>query len=378
MHLSTNPLLSSNKVLYSNSDWYFRPMNRYVNFLISKWLGSRVFRNILFWLILGITNVLTMVTITEENMSFLTMIKMFSVHLLMYAPAAYLHNLILLPKYFLKKQYVQYYGLSLVLILINTFFNKHLLINFMEDLPQELQGGNVEHISYGAVLITNFIWIGAFGMVKLGVDWLSQRSRVERLEKEHVKSELDLLKSKMNPHFLFNGLNTIYGLSIKKDELTSEAILMLSEIMRYVIYDCNADKVKLSDEAQYIQNYINFGKLRRKNAENIHFTTKGKLKNKFIAPLLVIPFIENAFKHGYDSRTEDAWIKIELETQENEVVFRCSNSALKHKDHNRNDKGIGIENIRKRLAILYPNKHNLILNNLSNSFEVELKLDLNE
>ena len=208
-----------------------------------------------------------------------------------------------------------------------------------------------------------------------------QKRKKEEALKEKVKAEMSFLKSQINPHFLFNSLNSIYSLSYSKSEYTNEAILLLSDMMRYMLYESKGDKVQLDKEIKYIENYIALQKYRisKKSNVSIRFKCSGKANRHQIEPMLFIPFIENAFKHGI-SYNEVSIVDIKLDIHHDKLVFEIFNTRphktklqLEQAGH---DSGIGFTNTARRLDLLYQNKYKLRYHNGKDLFSTKLELNL--
>lgn len=201
-----------------------------------------------------------------------------------------------------------------------------------------------------------------------------QQQKLE-VEIQNINIEKDFLKSQLNPHFLFNTLNNLYGLSVKKDDSAPEVILNLSDIMSYTLYESNSEKVPLEKEIDFIKNYFELEKMRYPKDKDIQLEISGDehISGLYIAPLLTFTFIENAFKYGLKS--QNSFIKQEVIINDNQFLFIVENDKEKLSEKNKFG-GIGIENIKKRLQLLYPNQHQLEINNLENSFRIELKINL--
>lgn len=191
-------------------------------------------------------------------------------------------------------------------------------------------------------------------------------------EKAKATAELDTLRLQINPHFYFNTLNNLYGLALEKSSRTAEAILKLSNIMEYVIYDCRSEKVLLDKEVNFIESYIQLERLRYE--ENIHISFENHINsNSFsIAPMLLIPFVENAFKHGSETINGSFCVSIKTKIENNYLFFLVRNSSK----HPTNRGGIGLDNVRKRLNFLYPGKYQLDIDNANEVFEVKLSIQL--
>lgn len=204
----------------------------------------------------------------------------------------------------------------------------------------------------------------------------SEISKHEKIEAELKlrEAELKLLKSQIQPHFLFNTLNNLYSLSIQKSERTSDVIIKISDLLNYIIYDCNTDKVSLEKEFEFIQSYIDLEKLRYDDSLKIITNISGDLHGKFIAPMILHTFIENSFKHGASKDTGNPWININLSIKANWLNFTVINSKLN--DDNNSLCGIGIENAKKRLQLIYPNQHSLEIENKKNTFNISLEIQV--
>lgn len=193
-------------------------------------------------------------------------------------------------------------------------------------------------------------------------------------ESSRTASELNYLRKQTNPHFLFNALNSIYSLAYKKSDLVPDAIVTLSEMMRYMLYETDNQTVFLEKEINYIQNYIELQKLRLNNIENIFINIHGETREKYIEPLLLISFVENAFKYGTDYKGV-AYVKIKITIQEDNLDFIIENKIQDYSKDPDNS-GIGMNNIENRLNLLYPNTHQLTVLESDNNYIVHLKLKL--
>lgn len=212
------------------------------------------------------------------------------------------------------------------------------------------------------------------GFIKIALEWFKAQRRQEELEKEKLNAELELLKQQVNPHFLFNSLNSIYALAQRKSENAPEAVLQLSQMMRYMIYESNTPTVALDRELDYIENFMNLKKLRLSNLVNVHYEMEGNPAGLKIEPMLLIPFIENAFKHGV-SYTEncDIWIKINV--GQRKLHLTVSNKIYRRE--NDEPGGFGLKNVSIRLDLLYPHEqHQLIVTQENNIYTVSLSLQL--
>lgn len=215
-----------------------------------------------------------------------------------------------------------------------------------------------------------------FEISKLYSKTLKIQNQKAALEIQNINIEKNFLKAQLNPHFLFNTLNNLYGLCIKKDDSAPEVILNLSDIMSYTLYESNTEKVALAKELEFIKNYFELEKMRYSAAKNmqLNIPKEDYLSGLYIAPLLTFTFLENAFKYGLKGN-EEQFVHLEIKVQDNKFHFQLQNDIEQGTKDNEFG-GIGITNVRKRLQLLYPNKHQLDIENLGTKFSVNLIIDL--
>jgi len=226
-----------------------------------------------------------------------------------------------------------------------------------------------------------FITLAAAVTVKLLRMHYKSLEFEQELIREKLSSELNFLRAQTNPHFLFNTLNNLYVLARKKSDKTADAIMMLSKIMRYVIYECRAPRVAVGDEAKIIQDYIELEKLRYNKRLTIDYQEEIDNPHTPIAPLLLLPFVENSFKHGASGTTGEAEIHIYLLLHENDLSFSVKNTVDSDFEipANGNDNGgIGLKNVQRQLDLLYPGQHELSIIRENGFFKADLKLRLTE
>jgi two-component system, LytTR family, sensor kinase len=202
------------------------------------------------------------------------------------------------------------------------------------------------------------------------------RNKTISLERDNLHLELNFLKSQVNPHFLFNVLNSIYSLIVEKDEVAADIIVRLSGLMRYSLYETDSEKVPLKRDVEFISQYVELERIRFQSRANISFNSKADFKNYEVPPMLFISFVENAFKHGVSTSGKKSWVNLNFNMEDTSVIFRIENSKPTHINHEQVQGGIGLINVKKRLDLLYPDKHKLIVKNNEQSFLVELKLQL--
>jgi two-component system LytT family sensor kinase len=310
----------------------------------------------------------------------------------------YTNYLILVPKFFFQVRKLRYF-LSVILVLSLLYFvydrSNELVFKYVpgrnniEELDKSKEDRNLHgpprpdglfrRPPFPDMHLFNYAFTNLFLVFfSLGMRVLERHSQTEKhqkeLEKEKLNSELALLKNQISPHFFFNTLNNIYSLISINAEDSRKAVLKLSKLMRYLLYDSEHGNTKLSNEIDFMNNYIDLMKLRMSNKINLNVLFPAKYEDINIPPLIFIPFIENAFKHGISYR-EKSFINISMTTEKGSVKFRCANSLIKISDENEpGQSGIGLENVTKRLNLLFPGKHELKIDKTDTEFDVRLQI----
>ena len=205
--------------------------------------------------------------------------------------------------------------------------------------------------------------------------WYDEKQRLQEMKKSMIQAELSFLKSQIHPHFLFNSLNSIYYLALSKDDKAPEAILSLSDLLRFVTTESNNNRIPLENEVKILEKYIHLQNLRASEKVELLFQVKGSLHDCTIMPLTFIPFVENAFKYGISAHT-NCFIHINIVVENNSLIFTCDNSIVSGINDRNCSEGIGLENIKKRLHLTYPEHHSLTISIDSQAFCVELQIDL--
>nr|WP_294944921.1 sensor histidine kinase [uncultured Mucilaginibacter sp.] len=285
----------------------------------------------------------------------------------------YLNYLTFIPRFLDKKKYWQYAVAGLV-TMIAVGLAKYGLALLFKHIILVRAGKQISFWDYEfSTFFTSLVFVFLSTVYRFTVDWFLNERIQRDLENQRLSAELSFLKSQINPHFLFNSLNSIYSLAYQKSDTTPEAILKLSEIMRYMLYECNDNKVELTKELQYLQNYIDLQKIRFGNKAFINFEITGEVTNQLVVPLLLISFIENAFKHGV-ANDPAAPIVLKINLSDGHLYFFVQNK--KH-THNRDASGgIGLVNVKRRLDLLYPSKYNLEIRDETDTYTVQLSLVL--
>ncbi len=290
----------------------------------------------------------------------------------------YINYMFLIPEFIKKNKKYWWYMFSFIFLMFITSAIKTVIaVLNPDDLLQITRDGKHHPFSINAYAILCVFIAGFFlvcsCIIKFAVDWFSNERIQRNLESEKKDMELQFLKSQLNPHFLFNSLNNIYSLAYQKSDKTADAILKLSEIMRYMIYESNDSWVGLSKEVEYVQSFVELQKLRFKDGAAVEITINGEVDGQQIVPLILISFVENAFKHGVANDSEDP-IKINIIANQKILHFSVSNK--KSKTNKDAMGGVGLNNVERRLELLYPNRYKLNIVNSATHYTTELMLDL--
>jgi len=330
---------------------------------ILLWLKNKTIMNMVYWVGFALAIFIPVQTIQSISMAFRISIGI----VLPLIPAVYFHFFIL--ERFHKRGENLKYIIILILFLILAGVTTQYFIDL---LVPEVKGG------IKAFLNPPFLIIFTSGF-RYYTQGLKLQMQLQEAQAKQYKAELDLLKFQVNPHFFFNTLNNLFAMARKhKDQSTAKGIAKLAHLMRYLIYDCNVDKISLEKEIEQIGYFLALQKLRFSEDDNIKivFTKTGNYEDKLITPMLLIPFVENAFKHGI-SLSSKSEIIINLSTDNQHFFFEVTNQINKNKkDKELNESGIGLINVRRRLELLYPDSHELKIENSGDTFYVALKLDL--
>lgn len=302
------------------------------------------------------------------------------VHFIGFIVATYLNLYLLIPRFLVYRKYVPYFILVFLLATSTTFLTQ---------LLQQLTSKYVLHFRIEEDLVFLFFHISFycfFLMMLTSMFYFLRRKmslqemgvKLQEVEKQQVMSELKALKSQINPHFFFNTLNSIYSLSLENSPKTPEVVLKLSGLMRYVLYESSSDKVSLKKELEFVKNYIDLEKSRFEDSVHVQFEAdEQKLAHYHVAPLLFIPFIENAFKHCNKSGAPVPVIKITFDTaQLPRLLFRVENTKEESLNNHVAAGGVGLENVKQRLNLIYPDKHTLKIDDEGGWYRIHLEVDL--
>lgn len=226
------------------------------------------------------------------------------------------------------------------------------------------------------IILFPVLYFNIFGFLfRTFIEWIKDRKIKAELEKDKLASQLELLKSQINPHFLFNTLNNIDVLILDEPKRASDYLKKLSEILRFMLYETNTERVPLSMEVDYITKFLELQKIRTSNDKFVKFEVIGKMENRFIAPMIFIHFVENAFKYATNKKIENA-ISIRLDISDNKVFFLCKNHINSSDVTTQDNNGLGFNLIKQRLELTYGMDYNLNVNTVDNWYFVKLEIQL--
>jgi two-component system LytT family sensor kinase len=334
--------------------------------------GLQVFWHLFIWL--SLMSFVLFVIHSNSKMTAHNLLILFGIYGLINISLFYLNYLVLIPRFLNRKHYAIYAATVLLVVIVYGFAKYGVGLIFPNEVLLRSKNELIAFWPYFvSTVITSAMFIFLSIVLKFSIDWFLNE-RVQRdLENQRLSAELAFLKSQINPHFLFNSLNSIYSLAYQGSQNTPGAILKLSEIMRYMLYESNDNKVALEKELQYLQNYIDLQNIRFGDKALIDFKIEGEVTDQRIVPLLLIAFIENAFKHGITSDADSA-IKLLIRVDDKHLYFFIENK--KHNNNRDAAGGIGLGNVKRRLDLLYPRKYNLEIRNEIDTYTCELSLVL--
>lgn len=338
---------------------------------IESVIFNRLTRNIIFWGLFGFY-----LTPTKENV-FQNFIVLTLTVLISYGIPAYINNLLLIPKYLVKRRYGWYLLLFAVLLALTTIESFYITVWVNQWFPSSNYMGDLKTTPLPSHVMPSIMFFLFLGAGKFTADGIDNQRKLENLERQKLASELESLKSQINPHFIFNALNTIYGLSRKTSPAAAAATIKLSDILRYILYECNDEKIPLKEELNFIKQYIEFAKLRARPNVKLNFEIGSNTKELQIAPLLLLPLVENAMKHGLAKQIEQPWVNISISIEGNSVLFVCANSNYSRRNLELDmSSGIGLKNVYRRLELLYNDSHTIDITETDAEYSVNLKLEL--
>jgi two-component system LytT family sensor kinase len=334
--------------------------------------------HVTFWLLIGL--ILTIqVIFNRQSFSLHELAVIYGYSGLVNISIFYINYTLLIPLLVKEQKRYGLYIVSIVLLIVVMCIIKTVAASLNPEIILSYSSGKVTP-AYSSItryaaesLFFSGFFVVVSALLKFAIDWFGNERVQRNLEMERKEMELQFLKSQLNPHFLFNSLNNIYSLAYQKSDKTADAILKLSEIMRYMIYESNDRWVSLSKEIEYVQSFIELQKLRFKNGAAVEFTMNGEIDDQQIVPLILISFVENAFKHGV---ANDPSNPIKINIIANQKILHFSITNKKNKYNKDEMGGVGLNNVERRLQLLYPDRYKLNIVNSATHYTSELMLDI--
>jgi len=320
--------------------------------IYTKWTFERVLRHVIYWMAWLVFFSSVKAILFEDSFARWAILESFFIIPKCFVTYCTIYWLI--PEFFLKQkraQFFLYFGLILCIGGV---------VMWTIEVPYCHDSNFLENFLSINILLkfADLIYVAAIPTaIKLAQESFRQQRLAEKIKEQALNAELQLLKNQLHPHFLFNTLNNLYSLVLYNDEAAPDVVLRLSDLLSYMLYDCNIEKINLKKEVELISNYIELEKIRFNNRLSLETDFDEHIEKYKIAPLMLLPFVENAFKHGIASNNQAAWVKISLQIDHGQLYYQVENSLP---DTNEKDKrsplnsGIGLSNIRKRLDMLYP------------------------
>ncbi len=342
--------------------------------------GVRISIHILFWILYLLFSALNINRLYPDEKLFELMYRM-SFTMPVDIIAAYFTAYFLVPKLLYRKKYLLFgsifiisaIGLILLQRAILWFYTYPVLLNSIPRSPFFLMNwlSNFTNVYTAAAVVI---------VIKLVKQSFSEQKRLQSLKKEQVEAELKFLKAQVHPHFLFNTLNNLYALTLDKSEKASEVVLKLSDLLNYMLYECNEPTILLSKEISLIENFLALERIRYGESLLVQLKIEGETAAKKISPMLLLPFVENAFKHGVSKISRNAKVEIKMEVNGPVLRFTVSNSKplLVEKDETGYTEGIGLNNVKRRLELLYPDDYEFKILEEDEVFNIELILNMDK
>ena len=288
----------------------------------------------------------------------------------------YVTNYLLIPQLLYKKKYLLF-GITFVGFVFASSVGKMWIEGQMMDNPQLFAIFNQHFkVRFYDNVIPHFLLVITGASFKLLIDYARSQRRLGEMAKEKAEAELNFLKSQINPHFLFNSLNSVYFLIDKENPHAREALHKFSDMLRYQLYECNDDKIPIEKEIAYLQDYVDLQKLRMESSDEVQFDCSANVKGFSIEPLLLMPFVENSFKHlSHFTHGRKNLVKINADKANGRFHFSVSNT-IEYTSTKEPVGGIGLKNVKRRLELLYNEKHELEIKEDNDSFKVDLKIKI--
>lgn len=336
-------------------------------------LSNRIFwLNLSFWLLFFSYKFYDFTVFMEPEVAFVRIGLPMFFHIIL----SYVHYFFILPSLLRDKRILFYLSRLIPAIAVVMFFQVLAENAILSQYSPSNYYENFTWVRFVSTLWDQMSFMIFTGMIKFAADWFDLENKKKELENQKLNAELNYLKAQINPHFLFNTLHNLNYLALAKKDEASEVIVKLSNIMRYMIYESRKKRVTLNKEIDYMRDYLDLEKIRLNNQFSIVLDTSNLNGQLEIEPLILIPFLENAFKHGVSDKYPESWVKMELSSDEGELLMKLSNSVFEKNQSNIEASGFGLKNVKQRLQLSYPQSHSLRIEPGPKEFKVELRLTL--
>lgn len=331
--------------------------------------------NAIFWIVYFLYEWIGHGSVTDEYLRyFINASVMVSTAFL----ASYLTVNVFFRKYYLQNKKTKFWAGQILMTVVVVLARRAFMYHYTYHLyyPEYLNSTSFLFLPKLIIELVNlYLVVSLYAMIYFMRSWYEQQQSIQTLRQEKTSAELELLKSQVHPHFIFNTLNNIYSVALQKSPESACLILRLSSFLDYNLYDSQNEKVPLKTEIDYVKNFIALEQLRFGEKLDVSFNIYNPMEGLHIAPLLLLPLVENCFKHGVASSISDSWIRIDVSRKDTSFTIKIENSKEPHERKNENKNcGLGLNNVCKRLELIYPGQHDLKILNETNSFLIILKI----
>ena len=327
--------------------------------------------HVLFWLLLLVGwHYFRFQDYPPKNALWISLLKVADLAMLVYST-----NYLLIPYFLYKKKYWLFGMFFLIMIVTSSVFKLYLLSHLLNNPGVFSIAGGLKARVYDNVL-PHILLVSTGAAFKLLLDQERSQQMMAELVREKANAELDFLKSQINPHFVFNSLNAVYFLITKENTEARKTLLEFSDLLRYQLYDCNAPAIEIEKEINFLKNYIRLQELRKDESYKVSFLIGEDVKGFAIAPLLLVPFVENAFKHISHHTDKSNFVDVAINYSAGKMIFSVRNARDLNQRVTEPIGGIGLQNVKRRLQLLYNKKYDLLIKETDSVFAIELTLEV--
>ncbi|WP_052272880.1 sensor histidine kinase [Flavihumibacter solisilvae] len=349
-------------------------------FIFTERKPAKYYRHLCFWLLHSAFWLIWATVFFFDFKSFIqwSLKSQFQFQVFIAIALTYSVTYFIIPKYFMTKKYRLFaaWMFAALLLAYLLFMTNQILAFDILQLPPDERKMIAWYFSMNYIINGPPVSCAMFLTLKLFKNYHFKMEEKKQLIRENSKAELQLLKAQIHPHFLFNTLNNIYSFALDRSPVAGELVDKLSDTIGYMVNDCREPLVPLDKEIRMVVDYVELEKVRYGDRLDFRIEVNGDVSQKFIAPLLLIPFVENSFKHGASIMRGNQWVRMVLDVAGDMVSFRLANSKPASDIHSNGNSGIGLKNVKKRLQLLYPGRHSLAIESTDTVFNVKLQLAL--